>query len=482
MRYAQARRAQRAGGGAVASEITVPLPLKGMFSEAKTAEISGIYAGELLNWRSNGVSLEFRQPTQISGDGSSFLQRIPFEFGGASEYIGIGETSITAGGQTLARSFAQKHTAAYISGNAVLADGNGAAVLYNGTTLSEASFTTSTGKDAGEFDGVVAHQDRLFFWEEGDELDFYYGEVGAITGTLTRFPLGRLGNITGRIVAIRSMTVDAGHGMNDTLGIFTSTGMAVVYEGLDPGDAQDWRQLARVQMAPPVARDAFVNVGADVWMLTATGVVSVSQTLRESTIALAKPVSRAVRDTIAEQVKEGGDWSMHLGADGAAVVINRVLAGTANQFVYRTETRAWDTTNYQAKEWHNLGLVTQFTGTDGALVTLDAGEGDLITARWVTGWFRMPRRSGLTFLRPTIRARGALTVTVILLADHNETASDIAEATQTITIEPENPADTGGMVALDELIALDATGTSFQITMEVTATWAELVDLTAGVM
>lgn len=475
------RRAERASGASLAREISIPLPLKGLLVEAKSAEVSGLYAGELMNWKSTGVSLRTRSiQSPVSGGGSAW-QRIPFEFGQHQQFVRVQlvgtETDTVAGGRTMAAPV----RSALISSNLIMVDGAAAPQLYDGNAFSASAFTTDTGIAPATFDGVLAHQDRPFFWKEGDGLDFYYGDVGAIGGGLSRFPLGRLGNITGKIVCMKSLTIDAGHGMNDTLAIFTSTGKIVCYEGLDPSDAQDWRQVNRITAAAPISPDAFIEVGADVWMLTAAGVVSVNSTLANGALALVNTISRPVREKLTEQLKEGGDWSMHLSADASSVIINRVFNGVASQFIYRTDTKAWDETDFPAAFWHNLGLETYFTGLDGKLYTMDGGSGTAMTARWVSSWFRLPRSGAITGLVPTILARGALDVSVTLLSDHDETSGDIAEATQTVRIDPDDPADPGGRVSLNEMIAVDAVGDVFQITLEVTAEWAEMVSLKAWV-
>lgn len=409
------------------------------------------------------------------------MQRIPFEFGNVQNFIDIGTFRIQLGTKFLLRDYVRPYTVGFISGYAVLADGGGNPVLVNQSGISLSTFTTSTGLDPAGFDGVLAHQDRLFFWKTGDELDFYYGELGAITGSLTRFPLGRLGNITGKILGLKSLTIDSGQGMNDVLAIFTTTGQIVCYEGLDPSDGNNWRQINRIKVAPPVSLDAFVEVGTDLWMLTGSGVVSVLSSMRESSLALVNTISRPVQKELVDQIAEGGSWSMHLSADGRMVIINRVLNDIASQHIYWTDNPGWTKANYPAAYWHNLGLNTLFTAITGERGTL-ADSSEMITATWYSSWFRMPRSSGITFVRPTIIAKGALDVSVTILSDHDETASDIAEATQTILVEPDNPPGPGGRVALNENIGVDAVGDVFQLRLEITAAWAELVNIKVGIL
>lgn len=480
-RAAQRAQARRTRSG-IARDIPIPLPTKGMFAEAKTAEVSGLFAADLMNWRSTGLSLELRQQFTVDPDLQAALHHIPFEFGDIEDSLVVLSDRIRAQTDDYVRAFSTPFDLAYLSSNGVIVDGTASPVLFSGRVFSEGQFTTDTGMSANIFDGVISHHDRLFFWKEGDALDFYYGGVGAITGQVVRFPLGRLGNVNGTICCLKAMTVDAGHGMNDALAIFTSTGGIVVYEGLDPGSAQDWRLLTRLKVAPPISKRAFVEVGSDLWMLTASGVVSVSETIRNSSLALVNTVSRPIQKSLIAQIEEGGEWSMHLSADARSIIINRVFNGAASQFIYRTENKTWFTANFPARYWHNLGRKTQFTTLDGELATFDASGTEPITANWVSSWFRLPRSAGLASIQPTIIAKGPLELKVTILTDHNETSIDLAEAVQVITIEPDDPADVTGQVSLDEIIAVDAVGEVFQIRLEVTAAWAEIVNMKASVI
>lgn len=481
MRHRQ-RQAARQNGGAMAREIDVPLPLRGVFKEAKTSEFSGLYASELFNWRSNGFSLELRQAAALQQSTANATRRIPYTFGASPGLIRT-KTSSLVGPNGAFASFQSdgKPAVAYISNRALIAGGIDHPITFDGTSFATSAFTTTTGQDPAEFDGVIAHQDRPFFWRTGVDLDFYYGEVGGITGALSQFPLSRLGNIEGSIQSMYSMTVDAGHGMNDVLVIFTTEGNIVAYEGLNPGDAQDWRQLNRLKIAPTISKHGFVQVGGDTWLLTSQGLVSAQDTMRSAKLALVNSVSRAVQKELVAQIKEGGEWQVHKSADASMVIINRVFNGVATQHILSTESDAWFTADYPAQFWHNIGTTTGFTAINGDLYNL-TGADEQMTARWCSSWFRLPRAGGISYLIPTIKANGALTMTVTVLSDHDATGADIAEAVQTVTIKPDDPADPGGQVAINQEIAVDAVGSVFQIRIEVTAAWAELVNLKAALV
>lgn len=483
-RLAQQRQRRSRAGNASVREISLPLPLRGIFAKAKTAQVANMYAAELLNMRSNGVSLTTRPGVEwLTRAKSQVKQRIPYEFGGASYYIELSPEEGRAAGFGIKRQFNGQALWAANSGNILIADGLGLPVRFNSTTgFSEATFTATVGPNPAECDGIVSHHDRIYLWKTGGDLEFLVGDVGAVQGPMTRFPLGRLGNITGSIETMTSLTIDAGHGMNDVLCIVTTTGQMVLYEGFDPTDPQDWRLLGRIEGASTVGRRAFAQVGSDAWMLTPQGPISVGQAVRESVMALVSDISQPITDEITALIEQDPSavWQMFTARDGSMVVINRISGGVARQFVYYLESRSWATADIAALDFHNLKGKPQITGFCGRIGRLwHTGSAEPITARWVSSWFEAGGSGALKYLEPTIIADGPLTVRVVVLSDNNITAADIAEAEQTIYLEPEE----GGAsrVTLSDIIPTDASGKSYQITLEVTARWAEITGLRAAV-
>ncbi|SDI70505.1 hypothetical protein [Salipiger marinus] len=482
MKRRQQMRAQRARAGSQGSARSAPFPLPvgGLFVEARNSEVRGSFAAVLENWRSTGLSVETRPQVAYVSGATQVRQRIPFELSASPSYIEVFAEHVEAGGNEIVRALGPDATPAFISGQAIIADGQGAPLRFTGEAFEPSTFTTSDDSDPETFDGVLAHHDRLIFWRRGQSLDFYYGGVGAVMGELARFPLSRLGSVTGTIAEILSLTVDAGHGMNDTLCILTTTGMMVLYEGLDPGDAGDWRQVSRVKAAPPVPGRPLTQVGSDLWMISTSGLVSVTDALRRGVSALVGEVSRPISDAILKHVQKGGEWQLHTAADGSQIIINHSLEGVARQWIYHVESGSWATADYPAACWHNLRGKTEFTHIeDGRLGQLDRAAlgSEEITALWHSSWFRLPTAQGLATVTPHILAKGPLTVRLAVLTDHDTTQVDLNEAWQTVTLQPDNPGDGAEVIALNELIAMDAVGSVFQLRMEVTARWAEIVGM-----
>lgn len=474
---------ERARSQRLASEVPWPLPVRGLFKDANTSEINGSMAEVLDNWKSNGISLEMRDGyTRIESD--SARQRIPFEFSNEPCYIEIYEAEAKCGLHRFSRAFPSSVSFTEISGYVLMADGAGEIIRYNGSAFSEARFTTDTGKPSSEFNGVFSHHDRVYAWDDS-ELAFYYGDIGAVTGELVRFPLDRLGNIKGKISFITSMTLNAAHGMNDILVIMTTTGMVVLYEGLDPGDANDWRLLGRVQAAPPISKFAIASFGADLWVLTKRGVASVRDTLSNGVLALTSSIASPISDMIVAAAKARPDaegWQMMPRSDGEEVIINVPTETGFTQYAFAVESRSWFTSNYPAKWWHDLNGLTDFTDADGnlqRLTTQGSDNGEAITATFYTSWIRLPRHSEIAYLIPTIIAQGDLSVKVTVLTDHDDTPGDIAQAEQVIKMKPDNP---GGKVALNEIIGINAAGRVFQARFEITGHSVSFENLLAGLV
>lgn len=469
LRTAAAARQERNSGARIARERPFPLPLKGIYSDARTGEFQGVLADTLDNWKSNGVSLEMRSGyTTIASE--TIQQHIPYEFGQTPAYIKVTPTALTFSGFTLARTNTADFSWTSISSNVIMADGNGDILRCDGTDIQDAAFTTTTGKDPDEFNGVFSHHDRIYAWDSS-ALEFYYGAVGAVTGELTRFPLDRLGNITGNIKIITNMTINAAHGMNDVLVIVTTSGHIVLYEGLDPGDANDWRLLGRVPTAPPVSQFAVTNFGSDLWVLTGRGVVSVRESLMQGALAFASQITKPISDSlIADIASNGSDlgWQMYPRPDDGDVLVNVPTDTGFKQYAYTVESGSWAMRDYQSRWWHSLIGVTDFTGSNGNLERLNRtgdDNGAAITATIITSWIRMRTGTEVATLIPTIIADGALEVTVAVLTDHNELAADIVQAEQTFTLSPENAGD---RVTLNEEFGVNAIGSVFQLRWTIT--------------
>ena len=466
-------------------EIDMPLPLSGLNVKASTSELAGVYAARMENLRSDGVQLELRAPYAAGDIDDKALTRIPFEFGGAPRYVNLRQNFMDTSNALINLPGDVDAMAAYISSNVLIADASGNSIVrYDGTTFSGVAFTLPDASTLAGHDGIISHQDRMYLWKTNGALQFAYGDVGAVQGAVNIFPLDQLGNITGSVAQLMSLTIDAGSNYNDALCIITPTGDVVVYEGNNPSDSTAWQLSIRLRAAPPLSRHGFARVGPDIWMITASGLVSIGDTLRTGVLALVSNLSLPISDRIIKLAASGvGEWQMHVAADGSKVIVNYWLNGSAEQFIFDIQSKAWSTATMPARRWHNLARLTQFTNSKGVLCTLlDADDtSEIKTAVLHTGWFRMPQAGQVAYVKPSFLSKGPVTARIAVLVDHNESAAEIAERTITVPMSHDDPPDPGGTAMLSDLVAIGATGDVFQFRIEVAAEWLKIVNIRFGV-
>ncbi|WP_299933659.1 hypothetical protein [uncultured Pelagimonas sp.] len=230
-----------------------------------------------------------------------------------------------------------------------------------------------------EFGGVVAHNERLYYWEN-DSLDFYYAATGAIAGDLTLFPLSRLGNMRGSIAEMASWTVDASHGANDVLVIITTAGDVAVYEGIDPGDSLDWRLTGRYKIARPItSKKSTCKLGADLLVQTQAGVLSMTSVFRGSELAMQETFSSKVdAEYLVDHYENWGIWQTYLDPKGKFLLLNSEdLQGNILQFVKCLGSGAWVRwSTIPAVDWCALGDDTFFISKGGHIYRYGVGNTD----------------------------------------------------------------------------------------------------------
>ena len=156
----------------------------------------------------------------------------------------------------------------------ILVNGNDQPQQYDGTTVSDATYT-GTGITDNDFIHVNVFKQRLFFVPK-DELSLVYMDsVGAITGAATKLDLGDLCRKGGFTLFTATWTRDGGDGMDDYFAIFTSMGEVLIYNGDYPGGT--WQLQGRYEIPPPIGRRAAVQTGSDVTIITDRGWVPISE-------------------------------------------------------------------------------------------------------------------------------------------------------------------------------------------------------------
>ena len=118
-----------------------------------------------------------------------------------------------------------QHTS--MTGHTILVNGadDPQRILPDGT-LATAHGWSGTGLTPSTLESVLSWKARLLFTEK-DSANIWYGPVAGVQGELTQFPVDRFYPEGGNIVALGSITLDSGLGVDDLLCIFMSSGPCV---------------------------------------------------------------------------------------------------------------------------------------------------------------------------------------------------------------------------------------------------------------
>lgn len=488
----QRGRAERAGRGRRAP-IPVSPPLRGLYAKDDASRASMEYAQVLTNLISDGVVISNRPRSgPTTGFPTDLFQAWPYEFGGQRKAVFRTSTGLANDDGTVTEtvSYSGDITADEISARLMFVGGGAAPRLWDGAAFSTPDWTLPVdAPDAlTEMTGCLAHHDRIYLWNENSaQTGFYYAEqVAALSPvTFVYFPLGALGNITGRIKAMISLSLDAGHGANDILAIITTTGQMIGYEGLDPGDETDWRLWGRVPgLSETVAQSALVHVGADAYVATRSSIYSLRQTLLEGADAEIQPPSEPIDTEFRASVAAGSGfrgWQMIRDPDGRFVLLNYPTASDAYaQWVYVFDARGWFRWTVPARWWFVRAGELYFIDTSGGVKSFgaaDADETDLVMAWW-TNWLRLtPRDIPLPTLKVELLAKAGASLGVVCLTNNRATAPAIVENTQTVNLATQDAAG-DDFQNLDEIFSINQRGGVVQLRFTLTAQEAKWLGIT----
>jgi hypothetical protein len=199
-----------------------------------------------------------------------------------------------------------------------------------------------TGPTAAAILGVASFKNRLYCWELNSR-DFWYGEIGALTGTFTRFPLSGIRGAQGNLIAMATWTRDGGAGPDDFAAFITDQGSVIVYAGYWPGGGEATWSLVGVYTIPrPLGPDAWAPLLGDIVIATDADYISMSEAIQAGGVTTAaSKLSGAIQADSASYRANAG-WQMIAYPRGDKLLCNIPIAvGTRyNQHVWNMQTRA----------------------------------------------------------------------------------------------------------------------------------------------
>lgn len=403
---------------------TLPAPYGGLNLRSDITAMAPNEARVLENWIADSGYLYMREGTEAHGTGlaGSSVRTVAAFFGlTSSRIIGSGSGALynatSAGSATsLASGFTSDwwQTALY-NNRLQFVNGADAPQVYDGSTIGAAGWSGS-GLTATNLVNVGLSRNRLWFCEN-NSADVWYGGIGSITGTLTKFQLSQIAD-GGVCTAIGAWSRDAGDGADDVTVMVMSTGQVIIYQG-DP--ATDFTLAGKYMAAPPIGRRCLIKVGGELVVITRLGLLPVSAATGgagQLNLAAIDPWGK-IAPGIAEDTRLHGDkigWSglLHEGFVYVTVPLSDSNA-LSKQYVLNVRNGSWSTTTgYNGIAWASFGGTIYFGAATGGKLLKVGGTNDLGAdiAASANGAFVMPsgasRTNLFTAIRPKVQADGTV--------------------------------------------------------------------------
>lgn len=420
---AAALRQARAAPAAI--PLSVPAPVGGWNTRDALDGMQPTDATQLDNWYpgQGQVTLRKGYAEHATGAGAGAVETLAEYNAGATRKLlaagggAIYDASAAGAATSLGTGFTSNRWQwANFNANMLLVNGADTPQVFNGSTLAN---TTITGPTVAALVGVHVHKNRVYVWENQSQ-SFWYGATDAIGGAFTEFPLSRVSQLGGNIVAVSTMTIDGGAGPDDLAVFLMSSGEAIIYQGSDPGSASSWSLVGRFNIGAPINIRAVVRYGGDLYITTETDHVSLSSWLAALRNGVPPPRSKASGAVIAAAANASGfGWQSVMYPKGGYLLFNIPnLDGTFDQHVMNMVTGAWSRfRSIPARCWGLFNNDLYFGGAGGKVFKADTGNTDngaAIVADGIQAWSNLgsPQRKRITAIRPAISSVGSVSYSI----------------------------------------------------------------------
>lgn len=260
----------------------------------------------------------------------------------------------------------------------IFVNGADAPLVFGGSDFTEMADTNSVG--ASEFIGCNSFKGRCFYWK-ADSQDYYYAEAGGFQGKLTRFQLGTVAQQGGNLINMLTWTLDSGSGVDDLAVFVMSSGEALVYQGADPSNANNWSMIGRFNIGQPFAYRGHARLASDEILITRDGYLNISSALQAGRLnpdqhISAKIINAVKQKTDALSNKYG--WQICFYPRGNWLIVNVPIETNRvyEQHVYSTKTGQW--TKFSGWNARCFGVFNDnlYFGEGGKVVQADIGVSD----------------------------------------------------------------------------------------------------------
>ena len=266
---------------------------------------------------------------------------------------------------------------------------NGQGILVNGTDEplridSGGSWVphgfSGIGLTSSLLTSLAVFKNRLFFLEK-DSSKLWYGDLNAITGTLNSIDLGLVNEMGGNCVALGSLTLDTGVGVDDLLAVFMSRGHVLVYAGTDPSNADTWQLSGIFHLGRVIGDRPLVKLGGDLIAITSDGYIPLLQFLGAGREQGQLAISNKIAPTVTEAVRIQGDlegWQAILFSEANWLLFNIPTGpGGFEQHTMNVQTGAWCRfTGMKSHCWETRKGKLYFGSDDGRVIEANSGGTD----------------------------------------------------------------------------------------------------------
>ncbi len=261
---------------------------------------------------------------------------------------------------------------------------------------------------------ITQHKGRLWMIEK-NTLNAWYLPIFAISGAANKLNLGALCKKGGKLIAVSNWTLDAGDGADDYLVFVTSQGECVVYAGINPDHIQSWSMVGIYQTDRPLGDRCLVKFGADLLILTQSGVISMTALLRSQNRL--SSISELIRNRFIQHSQHANntnlEWQILFYPEKSWLIVNTPIQNKKNtQYIYHSilpPPDGWTSfTGQNAYCWavHDHSL---FFGGMGKVYQADIGNQDQdqpISGNivWASSKMGMPNKKKFNLARLYIRS------------------------------------------------------------------------------
>lgn len=258
--------------------------------------------------------------------------------------------------------------------------------LYNASTWQAVNSGSSPISITGVTTNLLrqgwVYRNRAFFCER-NSLRAWYLPTESVGGAASDIELSGVFNKGGHLLFGATWSLDAGDGVDDKCVFVTDLGEIAVYEGADPGDANDWNLVGRYDAGKPLGKNAHFQAGGDLLIATDDGIVPLTEIIRKDPAALSvSAVSRPIEpDWKVQSRQETAGYPWHMvkwpRRNMAIVSLPHTTLSTPEAWVVNLQTGAWAKyVGWDIQSMALFGTGAYFGDASGSVYEMESGGKD----------------------------------------------------------------------------------------------------------